>query len=219
MKLIYFAFTLGVVFAIFSFIWGFIQIGYTLLRLGKTKFEGEDYLIKTIKYFFLVEVTFNFSEKTNAYESNLNQLIITALILLMYFIGKLQSQQKKKVLFQMLANGMPQVENKFNLKAEITVIILSLLIFTGFIFFPEFSKNPLSNWFLVSIEKINETPIFGFIFKFIGFIFLSNMIVKMLNAFSLLISGKPFTQRMSPNAKQNEETKDDSKFDDFEELE
>jgi hypothetical protein len=137
----------------------------------------------------------------------------------MYFIGKLQSQQKKKVLFQMITNGMPQVENKFNLKAEIAVIIVSLLIFAGFIFFPEFSKNPLSNWFLVSIEKINETPIFGFIFQFIGFIFLSNMIVKMLNAFSLLISGKPFTQRMSPNAKHNEETKDDSKFDDFEELE
>ena len=57
MELINFIFRLGVVFAIFGFIWGIIQIGYNLLRAGSKKSIGEDYLIKTVKYFFLVDVT------------------------------------------------------------------------------------------------------------------------------------------------------------------
>lgn len=219
MELLNFAFNLGVVFAIFGFLWGIIQLGYTLLRIGKTKLDGEEYLVKSIKYFLLVEVTFNFSEKVNQYNSNQNQLIIAALILLTYFIGKMQKQQNQKVLIQMVAAGFPKTETKFNLRAEIVVIAFSLCVFTGFIFFPEYSKNPLSNWFLVSIESLENAAIFGFIFKLIGFVLLMNMIMKMVNAISFLISGKPLRQsnnRFNQNQDQKEDT---NKFDDYEELE
>ena len=218
MELLNFAFSLGVVFAIFGFLWGILQLGYTLLRIGKTKFEGEEYLVKTIKYFLLLEVTINFSEKVNQYDSNLNQLIIAALILLTYFIGKLQNQQNKKVLFQMVAQGLPKAETKFNIKAEIGVIVFSLLLFTGFIFYPEYSKNPLSNWFLESIESLENAAVFGFIFKIIGFVILMNMIMKMLNAISMILSGKPLGQKNN-RFDQNQENKEDTnKFDDYEEL-
>ncbi len=212
MELINFIFRLGVVFAIFGFIWGIFQIGYSLLRAGSTKSIGEDYFIKLIKYFFLVDVTSIFCFDN---ELNTNQLIITALILLTYFIGKLQNQQNKLVMFQMVANGLPKQEVKFDLRAEVTVIVMSILFFIGFMFYPQYTQNPVSIWFHDSIINIEDTPIFGFIFKVIGFIFIINLFFKMLNGFSQIISGKPITQRGNDTTKSNE---NDTKFDDFEEL-
>ncbi len=211
MELLNFVFRLGVVFAIFGFLWGILQLGYSLLRVGKQRNIGEDYLIKTIKYFFLVEVTFLFGYES--FELNVNQLITTALILLTYFIGKLQNQQNRISMFKVVANGFPKNDVKFDLKAEIAVISISILIFIGFIFYPNFAQNPISMWFHDSIIDIENTTVFGFIFKVIGFIFMINLIMKMVNALTLLLSGKASLQ--SNNTTKEE---DPNKFDDFEEL-
>lgn len=218
MKLLNFIFQLGVVFAIFGFLWGIIQIGYQLLRAGATKSINEAYAVKLIKYFFLVDVTFIFCHGND--DADLNSLITTALILLTYFIGKLQNQQNKVAMFQMVANGLPKANSKFDIRAEIFVIVLAILFFVGFIFFPEYAQNPLSIWFVKSIKSIENASVFGYIFKVIGFFFLVNLIFKMLNTISFLLSGKPIattrTNRTQNNSNQNN---DDSKFDDFEEIE
>jgi len=216
MEIINFIFRLGVVFAIFGFIWGIIQIMYTIVRATAVKSIGEDYLVKMVKYFFLVDVTFIFAYNK---ELNINQLITTALILMMYFIGKLQNQQNKISMIQMAMNQLPKKEIKFDLKAEIIVISMSVGFFIWFIFYPQFSQNPVSIWFHDSIIDIENTPIFGFFFKVIGFIFIFNMFTKMMNGISQIVSGKPMFGRKPPfNNDQQNETKDDSKFDDFEEL-
>ena len=154
MEILNIIFRLGVVFAIFGFIWGFFQLIYMLLRGRNTQNIGEAYLVKAIKYFFLVDVTFLFTMDSN--EINVNQLIITCLVLVAYFVGKLQNQQKKMMMFQMVSNGMKQDLNKFNLKAEIGVIVFAVLFFVGFIFFPEYAKNPLSIWFHQNILDIDD---------------------------------------------------------------
>jgi hypothetical protein len=209
-------FRLGVVFAIFGFIWGFFQLIYMLLRGRNTQNIGEAYLVKAIKYFFLVDVTFLFTMNSN--EINVNQLIITCLVLVAYFVGKLQNQQKKMMMFQMVSNGMRQDLNKFNLKAEIGVIIFAVLFFVGFIFFPEYAKNPLSIWFHQNILDIEKAAILGFIFKVIGFFFLVSIIMKMINAFSLLLSGAPIVQTSTSKSFHNEKPKKEDEFDDYEEL-
>lgn len=209
-------FRLGVVFAIFGFIWGFFQLIYMLLRGRNTQNIGEAYLVKAIKYFFLVDVTFLFTMDSN--EINVNQLIITCLVLVAYFVGKLQNQQKKMMMFQMVSNGMKQDLNKFNLKAEIGVIVFAVLFFVGFIFFPEYAKNPLSIWFHQNILDIEKAAILGFIFKVIGFFFLVNIIMKMINAFTLLLSGAPIVQSSASTTFQNENPKKEDEFDDYEEL-
>jgi len=210
MELLNFIFRLGVVIAIFSFIWGFFQIGYSLIRFGSVVSKGEKFTLKIIKYFFLVDVTCIFSFDHNL---NTNQLIITALILLTYFISKLQSQQNKEVIFKFVANGIKNETLEFDLKSEITIIFIAMLFFIGFIFFPEYTQNNISIWFHESILKIEDTPIFGYIFKFIGFIFIVNMFLKMTNGINQIFTGKPFIKKDSY-------TKDDNpnKFDDFEEL-
>jgi hypothetical protein len=217
-ELFNYIFKLGVVFAIFGFLWGIIQLGYMLLRAGREKFEGEDYFVKIVKYFFLGEVMIVFA--TNVENASFDHLVTTTILLLMYYIGKLQKEQNKIAMFQMGVNGMPNPEKKFNLKAEIMVVVVAIATFIGFSFFPQYTDNSISNWFYKSILSIEKTAIFGAIFKLIGFIIIVNMFFKMMNVLSDLLTGKPLIKKRNPfNNNQKDDTKDDStKFDDFEVL-
>jgi hypothetical protein len=133
-----------------------------------------------------------------------------------YFTGKLQNRQNRSAIFKMAGNPMPAISNMFNLKAEIVVITGSILFFTAFVFFPDYAQNPISTWFYDSILDIESTPIFGFIFKIIGFFVLLSILFKLLNGFSYLLSGAPLVKvnrQFQSNSKN-----DDNKFDDFEEI-
>ena len=218
MELLNYIFRLGVVFAIYGFIWGIFEIGISILRSGGTKTLQEDYVIKAIKYLFLVDVTFLFCVDLENENISIYHLSMTGLVLLTYFMGKLQNQQNQLALFKMMGQGgLSKMRMNFNIKAEISVIIIAISAFILFIFYPELSKNPISIWFHESILNIEDTPIFGFIFKIIGFFFLLSMLVKMANAFTYLISGKPFVQASSTFQQFNNRKKEDD-FDDYEEL-
>lgn len=217
MELLNFIFRLGVVFAIFGFLFGLFEIGLTLLNSGRKKTMMEEYVIKLIKYLFLVDVTFLFCMDLSGEEISQYNLVVTTLVLLTYFIGKLQNKQQQQAMFNMMGNGMMQPFSNFNLKAEISVISVAIGLFIFFIFMPELASNPASIWFHESILNIEDTPVFGFIFKVIGFFFLISMIFKMINAFTYLVSGKAFIQARSGIGKMTEKKKDDD-FDDFEEI-
>lgn len=218
MELLNYIFRLGVVFAIYGFIWGIFEIGISILRSGRTKTVQEDYVIKAIKYLFLVDVTFLFCLDLENENISIYHLSMAGLVLLTYFMGKLQNQQNQLAVFNMMGQGgLSKMRMNFNLKAEISVIIIAISAFILFIIYPDFSKNPISIWFHESILNIEDTPIFGFIFKVIGFFFLLSMLVKMVNAFTYLISGKPFVQASSTFQQFNGRKKEDD-FDDYEEL-
>ena len=214
MDLLNFIFRLGVLFAIYGFIWAMIELGLALLRSGRPKTIVEEYLIKSVKYLFLTDVTFLFcADLENGQISNYN-LMMASLVLLTYFIGKFQ-KEKNKILFFSNMTGIPQ-SNLFNPKAESSLIGASVLLFIGFTFFPDLAYNPISLWFRTSISDIDKTVIIGFIFKVIGFFFLIGMITKMINGMMYLLSGRPFIQASS-NVHFTKEKKEDD-FDDFEEV-
>ena len=218
MELLNYIFRLGVVFAIYGFIWGIFEIGISILRSGRTKTVQEDYVIKAIKYLFLVDVTFLFCLDLENENISIYHLTMAGLVLLTYFMGKLQNQQNQLAMFKMMGQGgLSKMRMNFNIKAEISVIIIAISAFILFIKYPDLSKNPISTWFHESILNIEDTPIFGFIFKVIGFFFLLSMLVKMINAFTYLISGKPFVQASSTFQQFNGRKKKDD-FDDYEEL-
>lgn len=217
MELLNFIFRLGVVFAIFGFLFGLFEIGLTLLNAGRRKTMMEEYVIKLIKYLFLVDVTFLFCMDLSGEEISQYNLVVTTLVLLTYFIGKLQNKQQQQAMFNMMGNSMIQPFSNFNLKAEIGVISVAIALFIIFVFMPELASNPASLWFHESILNIEDTPVFGFIFKVIGFFFLLSMIFKMINAFTYLISGRAFIQARSGIGKMTDKKKDDD-FDDFEEI-
>lgn len=210
MELINFIFRIGVVFAIFGFIWGIINFGYSIIR-GKNNNIGETYLIKFIKYFLLVNVIFLFGYES--FQLNINQLATIALILSTYFLSKFQDQQEKRQIFKIVSQNLPIPKKHFNFKMEVIITALSLAIFIGFIFYPEYAENKISLWFHDSIIDIETTPIFGFIFKVIGFVFIVNLFSKLLNSFNII-----FNQKKHSEKKFNKK-EDSDKFDDFEEIE
>jgi hypothetical protein len=217
MELLNFIFRLGVVFAIFGFLFGLFELGLMLLNAGRRKTVTEEYVVKLIKYLFLVDVTFLFCMDLSGEEISQYNLVVTTLVLLTYFVGKLQNKQQQQAMFKMMGNGMGQPFSNFNLKAEVGVISIAIALFILFVFMPELASNPASNWFHESILNIEDTPVFGFIFKVIGFFFLISMIFKMINSLVYLASGKAFIQARSGFGKFNDTKKKDD-FDDFEEI-
>jgi hypothetical protein len=215
-KFIDLAFRLGVVFAIFGFIWGIFKLIVYLITNGKRTSITEEYIIKFIQYFFLVDVTFLFCvQKEDSEILMLNELILSGLILLIYFVGKLQNKQNQISLFKGAGGNFKLFKPTFNLKAEILIITLSLLLFVGFIFFPSYAQNPISFWFYDSILNIESTPIFGFIFKVIGFFVLLSILFKMISGILYILSGRPLLS-VQTHFHEKGSSKDD--FDDFEEL-
>lgn len=219
MKFLDLAFRLGVVFAIFGFLWGILNFFLKLLRAGRQKTVVDEYVLKFFQYFFLVNVTFLFCvQKNNASILMPQELILAGLILILYFTGKLQNNQNRFMLFQMSGTNLPQFQSLFNLRGEIIVITLSMAYFVALIFFPEYASNPISNWFYESILDIETTPVFGFIFKVIGFFVLLGILSKLANGLTFLITGAPLiTVNRQFKRTDKDENKED-KFDDFEEL-
>jgi hypothetical protein len=215
MDLLNLIFRLGVLFAIYGFLWFFIELGLTFLRASRPKTIVENYLIKSVKYLFLVNVTFLFCLDLNQNNVSFYNAMPSAIVLVTYFIGKLQRQQQQLQLFGQINAQIPQ-RNDFNLKTEIILIVASIALFIGFLFFPHYASNNIANWFKSSILDIESTVIIGFIFKIIGFFFLVGMILKMINAINYIISGKPVVD-IKTNFKSNS-NKDEDKFDDFEEI-
>ena len=214
MDLLNLIFKLGVFFSIYGFLWFFIELGLTFLVGGRNRTRFETYLIKGIKYAFLVNVTFLFSVDLNKHQVNFYNLIPSALVLSTYFVGMLQQKQRRQFFMGQLGKSAAE---GITIKAEIILITLSGFLFLGLVCYPQFAENTIALWFQRSILDIESTVIIGFIFKIIGFFFLLGMIFKMLNAVNYLISGKPLFDIKSRFSKINNK-KDNTHFDDFEEL-
>lgn len=215
MELISLLFSLGVLFAIYGFIWFFIDAFIRLITVGRERSQFEIYLIKSVKYLFLVNVLVLFCFDKTRSEITLLHIVPTLLIFCVYLIGRLQNDERRSVFqlnfsrHQNSAGGT----NKFNRRNEIMLIIGALIAFILLAFNKDYAQNNIAQWFYTSINDIEETAIIGYIFKFIGVLFLLSMIFKMISAFNYIINGKPLIDAKTFFGKKK---KDD--FDDYEEV-
>ena len=205
MEILELTFQLGVFFAIYGFIWFFVDLGFMLLNGGKPRSLVETYFFKGIQYVFLVNVIFLFSIDMNSGSIALANLYPIIFILALYFIGKFQKSQNNVLMLSRM--GLATSTSKFNSKYEIIIIILSLLFFIGFIFRPDIANNVVAFWFKESILDIESTAIIGFIFKVIGFFFLMSILFKTVNSFQYISESLI-----------NKNQRKDSDFDDYEEI-
>ncbi len=190
MELLNFIFRLGVLFAIYGFLWGIFEVILAMITSGRSRTLIEIYTIRGIKYLFLVNVTFIFCfENASTQLLAIYKTIFAGLILLTYFTGKLQKNQMKSVFLNISKGKLMNNSVYFNARFEKIIISIALITFALLWFFPDYAVNPISTWFKESIINIEETPIFGFIFKVIGFFFLMNLIGKMISAVNFLIKG------------------------------
>ena len=205
MEILELTFQLGVFFAIYGFIWFFVDLGFMLLNGGKPRSLVETYFFKGIQYVFLVNVIFLFSIDMNSGSIALANLFPIIFIMALYFIGKFQKSQNNVLMLSRM--GLATSTSKFNSKYEIVIIILSLLVFIGFIFRPDIANNVVAFWFKESILDIESTAIIGFIFKVIGFFFLMSILFKTVNSFQYISESLI-----------NKNQRKDSDFDDYEEI-
>ena len=207
MEILGLTFQLGVFFAIYGFIWFFIDLGIKFITSGAVKSELSNYLVKGVKYLFLVNVIFLFSVSDTEAKIELRALVPVMLILFLYFVGKFQKNQNKNIFLSRM--GIQSNAVQFNSRYEMVLIALSLLVFILFILEPSIAQNNIAKWFKVTIIDIETTAIIGFIFKIIGFFFLLDILTKTMNAFQFIIA------RIVSKAP----SKNKDKFDDFEEVE
>ena len=213
-----FIFRLGVIFAIFGFLWWIINTGFNLIRGGRPKTQAETYILKFVRYFFLVDVTILFCLDLENWNIHLPRLIIAGAVLLMYFLGKLQNAQFKRAFVQLQGALLNKgKEDVFSKKSEKLVVVLALAFFVFFSLQPNYAQNPVSTWFYDSILNIEDTPVFGFVFKIIGFFFMISIIMKMVNALNILVSGGGKSGDDNFPDSNLQRAEDD--FDDYEEVE
>ena len=223
--LLNFIFRIGVLLAIYNFLWWLINLGLSLVRGGRPKMLLEAYLIKGVKYIFLVDVTFLFCLDSGQQSIEFDRIIIAGLVLLIYFVGLIQSKQLRLNMFSVQGNlsGMQSMMDRmkpvFSLKYEVGVVLLAVGFFFTLVFFPQWAANPISNWFLDAILNIEDTPVFGFIFKVIGFFFMISIFMKVFQGFlTLLTGGKSIDNGRRSDFSDNESDKDDDHFDDYTEI-
>ena len=207
MEILGLTFQLGVFFAIYGFIWFFIDLGIKFITSGAVKSELSNYLVKGVKYLFLVNVIFLFSVSDTEVKIELRALVPVMLILFLYFVGKFQKNQNKNIFLSRM--GIQSNAVQFNSRYEMVLIMLSLLVFILFILEPSIAQNNIAKWFKITIIDIETTAIIGFLFKIIGFFFLLDILTKTINAFQFIIA-----RIVSKSPSNNKD-----KFDDFEEVE
>lgn len=174
---------------------------------------------KTVQYLLIADVAIIFC--TNNPNGNLSTSITTGLILLMYFIGKVQNMQFKAMMSIQIQGRALTEGVKPKMALEFGIVALAMAVFGFLLWKPEFAENAISSWFYKNIVDIEDTPIFGFIFKVVGFFFTIGMLLRMFNALSMIFSGRAFG-RNRDNDDQNQDrnnNRQDNHFDDYEEVE
>lgn len=217
MEIINITFRLGIIIGIFAFIWSLVRLGVLVLSGGQPLQVWQHYLMKLIQYFFLIQVTFLFCFETNtALSLSQSSTVVTFIILLIYFVSKLQNNQNRRFMISMMRNQQMANPQKtgFDLRIEIGLIVVSLTFFIACIYFPYLAENRISNWMKDAIINIEDTPIFGFIFKIVGFFFLFSIFNKIVQSVVMLIAPKQINQ--DGNSISSQKENDD--FDDFEDV-
>jgi hypothetical protein len=220
MEVIHLIFKIGVLLAIYGFIWFFINLLISLATGGRKKTVGEVYFSKGVKSIFLVNVLFLYGLDDGQNEIDLFNMIVSGLVLLLYFIGQMQKNERQAEMMEKYSNLLRGIgaNTRFNKKAEIIVLSLSILFYASLFFLPDFAKNPIALWFYETVTGIEKTPLIGFIFKVIGFFFLLSTLIKIFNGINYLLSGKPLLNVKTGYYAGRKKDKDDDSFDDFEEV-
>ena len=221
MEVLNYIFKIGVILAVYNFLWWLIKLGLSVLRGRGQKQLFEIYLVKAVQYTFLADVLFLFSLQQNADHVELNSILLTGLVLLIYFIGKIQKKQQRQSFFSVRGQAnipgindiLEKMKPKFDLRYEALVVILAIGLFSGFYFWPDLASNTISNWFLKNILGIMEAPVFGFIFKIIGFFFMLSVIFKIIAGFMAVLSGRAVSRKEEDE--HNDENDDFDQFQDF----
>ncbi len=205
----------GVILAIFSFIWGIIKIGMLLLTGGQAlKFQL--LTLRVLKTVILSQVVAQFCfPSDNSLSLSGYSIVVSGLILAFYFIN--DSQKRKFRKFNFLSLNQKTMSDTSPRWAEVLLVCVGISGFILFVLFPSTLENGVTNWFYENIVGLEKAPIFGFIFKIIGVFFVITVINRTVQSFFVLLNGGTNRPHHDPNG--NRENRKEDDFDDYEEIE
>lgn len=194
-------FKLGVRFAIFNFIWFFLELLHKMLTGMRPQSIAEHYILKGLKYIILVGITFayclDFAKNEPVYVLNWQKLVPGGFILMLYLLGKFQKQEEQ---IQFLAGfQMPLSKKPYARNLEILLLVLSAALFTGLYFYPHLTEIGLLQWFEANIRSLEKAFLLGFIFQVLGLFFVLNVFFRVLKAFL------PKAPKQGPDQDQNDQ--------------
>lgn len=217
-------FDIGIVFIVFSLIWGFFMLILNLLTLGQRKGVLEEHLLKSANYFFIVTLTavLAMERGTTALSHEKAYLSVGAIVLFLYLVGKLERQRSfMRVSGQM---GRLRFEKQQNDKrVDGAYLIGGLALYVLCIVYPNIAVNQATIWFFDAIVDIKDTPVIGWIITIVGVFFLINLIFRGIWVTSRLtqtiMGNDPDKKRGNDPYSNKDPYADDDGFSDFEVIE
>ncbi len=223
MKLLGFLFDMGIVFIILSLIWGFFMLILNLLTAGERKGIFEENLLKSANYYLLANLSAMvvLGRVASTGVTHYGFQIAGLVMLYLYLVSKQEKQQFKIRMQRGLSNFSFNSERR-NKTLDTIYLLVTLALYAACVMIPEMVDNGINRWFMGAIVDIKDTPIIGWIIKFIGVFFLLNIFVRGIIQTQKLTQPKaqnddPFDQNQSIGNQPNKE--DDDDFDDYEIVE
>lgn len=175
MELLKYIFYLGIIFIVFSLIWGFFMLIYRMLTGMSERPLIETYIFKALNLYFLVSLcsmlTVEYISKPGAPKILLT--VIGIAVLYSYLAGRLQ---RSKVMLQM--NNLRLSAERVNMTWESILILAAIVYFSFGITHPEILVNSANVWFNQSVKDLYDTIIIGWIITFFGLLMLMVNLVR-----------------------------------------
>jgi len=221
MALLSFVFYLGIVYIVFSLIWGFFMLILNLFTMGQRKGIFEEFLLRSGSYYFIAALTAMAAMTPEHFNglSEQSMSIIGLIVLFLYLLGKMERRKRMRIQIQGNIFGNLRINQKApDKRIEMIFLVGGLALYTACLKFPEIAVNDATLWFYRAIKDIYDAPVIGWIIKLVGVFFLLGIFfraVMVMQLFMMRLTGQTPPNKGDSFGQQ----RNDDDFDDFEEIE
>lgn len=195
-----------------------------MITMGERKGIFEENLLKSANYYLLASLSAMVvvAKVNETLASHYGYQIAGLIMLYLYMVGKQERQRMQFMMQSGRFGNFTNVDRKQNKQIQQIYLLATLGLFAASVLYPEIMDNGVNRWFMTAIVDIKDTPIIGWIIKFVGVFFLISILFRgglYLNRF-LDGLGKPKQKdQQNPGNSINSGRNDDDDFDDYEIVE
>lgn len=216
MEILEFIFRLGIIFIVFSLVWGFFNMVFRLAIGLRPLNQVEDYSIKIIHLYILASIS---AMQTSAFltdgKPKIGIVIFGILTLFFYLTGRLERNRMTiRVNNRMFSTNAKEPD----LRIEMLLIFAGLFYYSLCITNENIVNNNLNIWFFTVVNDLYDTPLLKYIFGFFGILFLVNIIFRSFIFFSNLANTLLGNQK-DPNDQDNGNSSNNGDYTDYEIIE
>lgn len=176
MDILEFIFRLGIIFIVFSLVWGFFNLLFRLAIGLRPLHPIEDYTIKSIHLYILASIS---AMQTTAFLSEgmpkVAIVVFGILTLFFYLTGRLE---RNRMTIRMNNRMFSSNAKEPDLRIEMLLIFVGLFYYSLCITNENIVNNNLNLWFFTVVNDLYDTPLLKWIFGFFGILFLVNIIFR-----------------------------------------